>query len=74
MTTYTVAMATYYNGTWHIDRNTESVMMDETSVINEGKRLASLGAFPLYTEYVDGEQNKPMIEYNGHLEYAFMPL
>ena len=74
MKRYTVAMATYYNGEWHIDRNTESVMMSKDDVIIEGKRLASLGAFPMYTKWVGGKQGKPMIEYNGQLEYAIMSL
>lgn len=74
MTTYTVAMATFYNSEWHIDRNTESVMMDATSVIEEGHKLAALGAVPFYTEYINGKRSGIMVEGPTGLEYAFLTL
>lgn len=72
MTTYTVAMATFYDSKWHIDRNTESVMMDATSVIEEGHKLAALGAVPFYTEYINDKRSSIMVEGPTGLEYAFL--
>jgi len=71
MTTYTVAMTTYYNNAWHIDPATESAHMSEQNVIACGHELASRGAFPLYMEYVNGEMVHYMVEYNGSLECAY---
>ena len=71
MTTYTVAMATYYNNTWHVDAATESAHMTERAVIMCGRELASRGAFPLYMEYVNNEMVHYMVEYNGSLECAY---
>lgn len=69
---YTVSMATYYLNSWHKDPSTESAIMDEQSVIIEGRKLAAMGAFPLYTQYVDGVAMRDMVEYNGKLEFAFV--
>ena len=74
MKRYTVAMATWYNGAWHIDYNTESSMMDECNVIIEGRRLKELGAVPMYIEYKGNERVRTMNEFEGHLEYAFVEL
>lgn len=71
MTTYTVAMATYYSNTWHIDHSTESAHMSEHDVIVCGRAMAKNGAFTLYTEYVNGTKNNYMVEYNGSLECAY---
>ena len=71
MTNYTVAIATYYNGAWHADVTTESAQISEQEAIKRGHELSNLGAFPLYTEYVDNQMTCYMVEYNGHLERAF---
>lgn len=72
MKQYTVGMATYYNGEWHIDHSTEIEPTNIKNAIIEGQRLASLGAFPMYTEIINGERGRKMLEYDGHLEYAFI--
>ncbi len=74
MKQYTVGMATYYNGDWHIDHSTEIELTTVVNAIAEGRKLAALGAFPLYTEFVDGERGRKMLEYDGHLEYAFVAI
>ena len=71
MLKYTVAMATHYNDSWHLDYSTESAMMDEQSVIIEGHKLTDLGAFPLYTEYKNGVKTNIMIEWDNRLVLAF---
>lgn len=71
MTKYTVAMATYYNNSQHLDYSTESNVMSEIEVIHAGHELANRGAFPLYTEYVDGIRGRILIEDNAHLVMAF---
>ena len=68
---YTVSMATWYKGQWHLDLNTESSLMGEAAVIAEGRKLTAMGAMPLYTEYVNGIAGRVMVEYDGHLEPAF---
>ena len=65
---YTVGIATWYNGQWHLDPSTETAPMSEFEAIREGRELAALGAFALYFE---DETDRPMIEYQGRLEPAF---
>lgn len=65
---YTVGIATWYNGQWHLDPSTETAPMGELEAIREGHELAALGAFALYFEV---ETDRPMIEYQGRLEPAF---
>lgn len=68
---YTVSMATWYGGQWHLDLATESDKMNEQAIIKAGRELSEMGAMVLYTEYKDGFPNRVMIEFNGHLEPAF---
>ena len=72
MSGFTVGLATFYSGTWHIDPSTETPIMSEQNAIMRGHELVSIGGFPLYTEYIDGIKMHTMIEFNGHLELAFM--
>lgn len=65
---YTVSMATWYDGQWNLDLETESNQMDEQTVIRAGHRLSEMGAMPLYTEYMNNIPGRVMIEFNGHLE------
>ena len=68
MKQYTAAMATYYSDEWHIDYGTESTRMNEQDAIAAGHALAALGAFVLYTMYVDGERKAMMIEEDKKLK------
>jgi len=45
---YTVSIATWYNGKWHLDPATETALMDELTAIIAGHKLAALGAMALY--------------------------
>lgn len=65
---YTVGIATWYNGQWHLDPSTETAPISELDAIREGRELAVLGAFALYFEV---ETNRPMVEHHGRLEPAF---
>ena len=67
MKQYTAAMATYYHNAWHIDYGTETERTDEQSAISAGHALEAIGAFVLYTLYVDGERKSMMIEENKKL-------
>ena len=67
MKQYTAAMATYYRNAWHIDYATETERTNEQSAINAGHALEAIGAFVLYTLYVDGERKSMMIEENKKL-------
>ena len=68
---YTVSMATWYGGQWHLDPATESDKMDEQAIIKAGRELSEMGAMALYTEYKNGFPGRVMVEFNGHLEPAF---
>jgi len=68
MKQYTAAMATWYGQAWHIDYATETAKADETTAIRDGHALAALGAFVLFTMYVDGVRTHEMMEENGQLK------
>ena len=68
MRTYIVGIATWYNQAWHIDYSTTCEPTTECEAIVYGRKLASMGAFPLYVEYQNGVKTHYMVEFNGHLE------
>ena len=71
---YTVSIATFYGGKWHIDRTSESAPMSEQEAIEAGRIIAALGTFMLYTEYINGIAGRIMIDDGHGLKPAFVEM
>ena len=71
MTTYTVAIATWYCDSWHVDNSTMSGFVTEREAVNISQQWRKRGGFPLCMEYQNGIETRVLIEFEGKLTAAF---